>query len=106
MTSEHSDRAEITPRLPPLHVAPMTRDHAVDICTWRYASPYDCYDMTDADPDELFEEIRLEMAATMPLAEEAWEALSLLGAQTPRPPHVGTRGTRARRCRDRCWPAS
>ena len=36
--------------LPPLHVAPMTREHAVDVCTWRYQPPYECYDMTDADP--------------------------------------------------------
>ena len=38
-----------------MHVAPLTREHALDICTWRYASPYDCYDMTDADPDWLLE---------------------------------------------------
>lgn len=36
-----------------MEVAPLTRDHAVDICSWRYPAPYDCYDMTDADPDEL-----------------------------------------------------
>lgn len=41
-----------TPR-PPLEIAPLTRDHAVDICSWRYSAPYDCYDMTHADPDEL-----------------------------------------------------
>lgn len=38
---------------PSLHLVPMTHDHAVDICTWRYPAPYDCYDMTGADPEEL-----------------------------------------------------
>jgi len=38
---------------PRMAVAPLTREHAVDICTWRYPAPYDCYDMTEADPDEL-----------------------------------------------------
>ncbi len=33
-----------------LRVAPLTPEHAVDICTWRYPAPYDCYDMTSADP--------------------------------------------------------
>jgi len=28
----------------------MTADHAADIVTWRYPAPYDCYDMTSADP--------------------------------------------------------
>jgi ribosomal-protein-alanine N-acetyltransferase len=36
-----------------MKIAPLTRDHAVDICSWRYPAPYGCYDMTDADPDEL-----------------------------------------------------
>jgi RimJ/RimL family protein N-acetyltransferase len=36
-----------------MEVAPMTREHALDICTWRYAPPYECYNMTDADPDWL-----------------------------------------------------
>ncbi|WP_341242374.1 GNAT family protein [uncultured Nocardioides sp.] len=39
--------------LGPLVLAPLTRDQAVDICTWRYPAPYDCYDMTGADPDAL-----------------------------------------------------
>ena len=38
-----------------LRVVPLTRAHAVDICTWRYDPPYDCYDMTGADPDGLLE---------------------------------------------------
>lgn len=38
-----------------MHVAPLTREHALDICTWRYAPPYECYDMTDADPDRLLQ---------------------------------------------------
>jgi [ribosomal protein S18]-alanine N-acetyltransferase len=36
-----------------LRIAPLTREQALDICTWAYPPPYDCYDMTDADPDEL-----------------------------------------------------
>lgn len=36
-----------------MELVALTRDHALDICTWRYPAPYDCYDLTDADPDEL-----------------------------------------------------
>ena len=36
-----------------LRIAPLTRAQALDICTWAYPPPYDCYDMTDADPDGL-----------------------------------------------------
>ena len=36
-----------------MQVAPLRREHALDICKWRYAPPYDCYDMTDSDPDWL-----------------------------------------------------
>ena len=28
----------------------MTLAHAGDVVTWRYQAPYDCYDMTGADP--------------------------------------------------------
>jgi [ribosomal protein S18]-alanine N-acetyltransferase len=28
----------------------MTAEYAADIATWRYPPPYDCYDMTGADP--------------------------------------------------------
>jgi ribosomal-protein-alanine N-acetyltransferase len=28
----------------------LTPEHAADIVTWRYPPPYDCYDMTGADP--------------------------------------------------------
>jgi ribosomal-protein-alanine N-acetyltransferase len=36
-----------------LRVAPLLPEHAEDICTWQYPPPYDCYDLTDADPDDL-----------------------------------------------------
>jgi len=36
-----------------VQIAPLTREHAVDICTWRYPAPYDCYDKINTDPDEL-----------------------------------------------------
>jgi RimJ/RimL family protein N-acetyltransferase len=36
-----------------IHLAPLTREHAEDISTWRYAAPYDTYDMVGAAPDEL-----------------------------------------------------
>ncbi|MFC4786473.1 GNAT family N-acetyltransferase [Nocardioides sp. MAHUQ-72] len=38
-----------------LTIAPLTHEHAVDICTWSYPAPYDCYDMTGADPDTLLD---------------------------------------------------
>jgi len=34
-------------------VAPLTREHAEDISTWRYAAPYDVYDMVGTHPAEL-----------------------------------------------------
>lgn len=36
-----------------VQIVPMTAAHAADIATWRYPAPYDCYDMTGADPDLL-----------------------------------------------------
>ena len=36
-----------------MRIAPLTSTHAEDICTWRYPAPYDCYDMTGAQPAEL-----------------------------------------------------
>ena len=42
--------ASAAPPPPRMEIAPLTREHAVEICTWWYAPPYDCYDMTGADP--------------------------------------------------------
>lgn len=36
-----------------MKVVPLSRPFALDICTWQYPAPYDCYDMTAADPDKL-----------------------------------------------------
>jgi RimJ/RimL family protein N-acetyltransferase len=33
-----------------MRIVPMTAEYAADIVTWRYPAPYDCYDMTGADP--------------------------------------------------------
>jgi len=33
-----------------VRIIPMTPDYAAKIVTWRYPPPYDCYDMTDANP--------------------------------------------------------
>lgn len=52
VTSPRSDEPHGRP-FPAMQVAPLRREHAADICTWRYPAPYDCYDMTDGDPDEL-----------------------------------------------------
>lgn len=41
--------------VPAMRVAPLSRLHALDICTWRYLPPYDSYDMTDADPDRMLQ---------------------------------------------------
>lgn len=38
-----------------LRIAPLTRAHAEDLCTWRYPAPYDVYDLVDADPDDLLD---------------------------------------------------
>jgi ribosomal-protein-alanine N-acetyltransferase len=38
-----------------VQIAPLTQEHALDICTWRYAPPYERYDMTGADPDWLLQ---------------------------------------------------
>lgn len=38
-----------------MQVAPLRREHALDTWTWRYVPPYDCYNMTDADPDWLLQ---------------------------------------------------
>jgi [ribosomal protein S18]-alanine N-acetyltransferase len=35
---------------PGMRIAEMTERYATDIVTWRYPAPYDCYDMTGADP--------------------------------------------------------
>lgn len=33
-----------------MHIEPVTPERAAQIVTWRYPAPYDCYDMTGADP--------------------------------------------------------
>lgn len=33
-----------------MRIVPMTPAYSADIVTWRYPAPYDCYDMTGADP--------------------------------------------------------
>lgn len=38
-----------------MRIAPLVREHAEDICAWRYPAPYECYDMTDADPEWLLQ---------------------------------------------------
>jgi ribosomal-protein-alanine N-acetyltransferase len=36
-----------------MRIVPLTSAFALDICTWQYPAPYDCYDMTGAAPEEL-----------------------------------------------------
>jgi [ribosomal protein S18]-alanine N-acetyltransferase len=36
-----------------VRIVRMSAAYAADIVTWRYPPPYDCYDMTDADPGVL-----------------------------------------------------
>ena len=36
-----------------MHIVEMTPAYAADIVTWSYPPPYDCYDMTGADPADL-----------------------------------------------------
>lgn len=38
-----------------IHIAPLTREHAEDVATWRYDAPYDVYDMVGTDPEELLQ---------------------------------------------------
>jgi len=38
-----------------MEVVPLSRRFALDICTWRYPAPYHCYDMTEADPEDLLQ---------------------------------------------------
>jgi len=38
-----------------MEVVPLSRHFALDVSTWRYPAPYDCYDMTEADPDDLLQ---------------------------------------------------
>jgi ribosomal-protein-alanine N-acetyltransferase len=38
-----------------IRIAPLTRPHAEDLATWAYEAPYDVYDLTGADPDELLD---------------------------------------------------
>lgn len=45
----------ILPQPASLDVVPLTPAHAVELSTWRYPAPYDVYDMTGADPDQLLD---------------------------------------------------
>jgi ribosomal-protein-alanine N-acetyltransferase len=38
-----------------IRIAQLTRAYAEYIATWRYDPPYDVYDMTDADPEDLLD---------------------------------------------------
>ncbi len=38
-----------------VRIVPMTAAYAADITGWRYPAPYDCYDMTGADPGFLLD---------------------------------------------------
>lgn len=38
-----------------LRLAPLTREHAKDIASWKYDTPYAVYDMTGVDPDGLLD---------------------------------------------------
>jgi [ribosomal protein S18]-alanine N-acetyltransferase len=38
-----------------IHIAPLTREHAADISTWKYEVPYDVYDMDGSQPEELLQ---------------------------------------------------
>ncbi len=38
-----------------IRIAPLTREHAEDIATWRYEAPYGIYDMVGTDPSELLD---------------------------------------------------
>jgi hypothetical protein len=51
-----------------IHVAPLTREPAEDIATWRYAAPYDVYDMVGTDSADL---LRPEVAFNAVLAATA-----------------------------------
>lgn len=53
-----------------VRIVPMTQAYAADIAGWRYPAPYDCYDMTDVDPDFLVS------------PESGFFALTDTGAQT------------------------
>jgi [ribosomal protein S18]-alanine N-acetyltransferase len=33
-----------------IQIAPITARYAADILSWRYPTPYDCYNMADGDP--------------------------------------------------------
>ncbi|HXH81222.1 GNAT family N-acetyltransferase [Nocardioides sp.] len=51
-SSPHDDSTVLVAEM---RIAPLTREHALDICTWHYDAPYECYDMTGSDPDWLME---------------------------------------------------
>lgn len=53
--SQPPSHNESSTGLDEMRIAPLRREHALEICTWQYDAPYRCYDMTGADPDWLMQ---------------------------------------------------
>ena len=51
------DPADVSHEIEPdaIHIAPLTREHAEDISTWRYVAPYEVYDMAGTNPEVLLD---------------------------------------------------
>ena len=43
------------PDVSDLRLVPLAPAHAAALVTWLYPAPYDCYDLGDADPDDLLD---------------------------------------------------